>query len=231
MASDSRTNAGYDQANVHRKMYTFVHPGERTFVLLTSGSLSLSQSIITLLQKDWEHGEGLAQAESLYDAARVIGTKIRFISDIDRTALERDDYRFNINVLLGGQIGKQPHGLWLVYPQGNPLAASQDTPYLQIGETKYGRPILDRGVQFDSTTLETASKLALISLDSTMRSNLTVGPPIDLIVYADGDLDIFRQRRFSESDPDLKAIRTQWEQTLRDGVLQLPPVQFWTDTP
>lgn len=231
MASDSRTNAGYDQANVHRKMYTFVNPRERTLVLLTSGSLSLTQSIITLLQKDWDNGEGLAKAESLYDAARVIGTKIRFIADLDRAALERDDYRFNVNILLGGQIGQQPHGLWLIYPQGNPLAASTDTPYLQIGEAKYGRPILDRGVRYENTTLETAAKFALISIDSTMRSNLTVGPPIDLLVYTDGDLDICRQRRLSEDDPDLKAIRTQWEQTLRNGVLELPTIQFWTDFP
>lgn len=231
MASDSRTNAGYDQANVHRKMYTFVTPGERMFVLLSSGSLSLTQSIITLLQKDWDSGQGLAQAESMYDAARVIGEQVRFVDKLDRAALERDDYQFNVNFLLGGQIGKQRHALWMIYPQGNPLAASQDTPYLQIGEAKYGRPILDRGVNYETTTLDTAAKFALISLDSTMRSNLTVGPPIDLLVYEDGDLDVKRQRRFNENDPDLKTIRTQWEQTLRNGVRELPTISFWTDVP
>ncbi len=231
LGSDSRTNAGYDQVNVCRKMHTFVLPGERVFVVLTSGSLSLSQSIIALLRKDFEAGQGLAVAPTLYDAARVLGDVVRYVSDLDRAALERDDFRFNVHLLLGGQIRGESHGLYLVYPQGNPLAASVESPYLQIGESKYGRPILDRGVHYEYTTLEEAAKYTLISLDSTMRSNVTVGPPIDLLVYADGDLDILRQRRFSEKDPDLREIRTQWEQALRKGVHDLPPVRFWSDAP
>jgi putative proteasome-type protease len=230
MASDSRTNAGYDQVNVHRKMHTFVAPGERVFVVLTSGSLSVSQSIVTLLRKDWEAGQGLMQVPSMYDAAREIGNTVRYVAKLDRAALEQDNYHFNVHLLLGGQIQDQPHDLYMIYPQGNPLATNEDTPYLQIGESKYGRPILDRGVRFETTTLEAGAKYALISLDSTMRSNLTVGPPIDLLVYKKGDLDIFRQRRFGEDDADLRAIRTQWEQTLRRGVLDLPDVPFWTDT-
>lgn len=229
MASDSRTNAGFDQVNVTRKMHTFILPGERLFVLLTSGSLSLSQSVISLLTTDFERGEGLAKVPSLYDAAREVGRQIRRISDLDRAALERDDFRFNVNILIGGQIKGQKHDLYLVYPQGNPLAATEDSPYLQIGEMKYGRPILDRGIVFDKTSLEEAAKYALLSLDSTMRSNITVGPPIDLIVYADGDLDVLHQRRFAESDPDLRAIHQQWEQTLRKGVQDLPSIRFWTD--
>lgn len=229
MASDSRTNAGYDQVNVHRKMHTFVLPGERVLVLLTSGSLSISQSIITLLRKDWDENRGLAIAPSLYDAARVIGEQVRHVSTLDREALERDDYRFNVHVLLGGQILGQAPDLYLVYPQGNPLCASVESPYLQTGETKYGRPILDRGVHYEHTPLEQAAKYALISLDSTMRSNLTVGPPIDLFVYKNDELDILRQRRFAAKDPDLLQIRTQWEQTLRKGVTELPAIKFWTD--
>ena len=228
MASDSRTNAGYDAVNVHRKMHTFVKPGERVFFLLTSGSLSISQSVISLLQKDWDAGEGLMKADTLYDAARAIGEKIRFVSDLDREALEKDDFKFNVNVILGGQIGQQTPYLYQIYPQGNPLAASEETPYLQVGEAKYGRPILDRGVHYEHTTVDTAAKYALISLDSTMRSNLTVGPPIDLLVYKKDELDILRQRRFTEKDPDLRAIRTQWEQTLRKGVAEIPPITFWT---
>ena len=231
LASDSRTNAGYDQVNIHRKMHTFVTPGERVLVLLTSGSLSLSQSIITLLRKDWDEGKGLAEAASLYEAARVIGNMVRHISALDREALERDDYRFNVQIILGGQIRGQQHDLYLIYSQGNPLAASVESPYLQVGETKYGRPILDRGVHFEHTTLESAAKYALISLDSTMRSNLTVGPPVDLLVYAHDDLDIYRQRRFADKDPDLRGVRTQWEQTLRKGVTELPAITFWTDAP
>src|SRR5829696_7803726 len=196
MASDSRTNAGYDQVNVCRKMHTFEQPGERVFVILASGSLSLTQSIITLLRRDFDAGKGLAQAPSLYDAARIIGEQVRRVADMDREALERDDFKFNVNLIMGGQVRGESPGLFIIYPQGNPLQASEDSPYLQIGETKYGRPILDRGIRFEKTTLEEAAKYALLSLDSTMRSNVTVGPPIDLLAYGVDELEITGQRRF-----------------------------------
>src|SRR5436190_6306939 len=125
MASDSRTNAGYDQVNVCRKMHTFVRAGERVFVILTSGSLSLTQSVITLLRRDFDQGNGLASAPSLYDAARVLGEQVRRASQLDRAALEQDDYRFNIHLLLGGQIGTEAPNLYLIYPQGNPLSATE----------------------------------------------------------------------------------------------------------
>ena len=134
MASDSRTNAGYDQVNVCRKMYTFVQPGERAMVVLTSGSLSITQSVMTLLKRDFEQGRGLAAAPSLYDATRVIGDQVHRVAEIDRAALERDEYKFNIHLLLGGQIKGEPPNLYLIYPQGNPLAATEESPYLQIGE-------------------------------------------------------------------------------------------------
>ncbi|HEX4792850.1 MAG TPA: hypothetical protein VH370_03605 [Humisphaera sp.] len=226
MASDSRTNAGYDQINTTRKMHTFVQPGERVFVLLASGSLSLSQSILTLLRRDFEAGRGLAVAPSLYDAARVIGEQMRRVSDLDRPSLERDKYSFNTHFILGGQIKGEPPSLIMIYPQGNPLQATEDSPYLQIGETKYGRPILDRGVRFNHTTLEEAAKYALLSLDSTMKSNVTVGPPVDLLAYSVDELDITRHRRFLDDDPDLMKIRVRWEQALRQAVLRLPNLRF-----
>jgi putative proteasome-type protease len=226
MASDSRTNAGYDQVDICRKMHTFVQQGERVFIVLTSGSLSLTQSVITLLRRDFDQGAGLATVPSLYDAARVIGEQVRRISSEDRSALERDNYQFNVHILLGGQIRGQPPQLYLVYPQGNPLSATEDSPYLQIGECKYGRPILDRGIRYEHTTLEEGAKYALISLDSTMRSNVTVGPPIDLLVYATGELTISHHRRFDAQDPDLRDIRAQWEQALRKAVLELPEIRF-----
>lgn len=226
MASDSRTNAGYDQVNVCRKMHTFVQPGERVFVILASGSLSLTQSVITLLRRDFELGNGLAKAPSLYDAARVIGDQVRRVSDIDRAALERDEYKFNVHLLLGGQVKNQRPNLMLIYPQGNPLQASEDSPFLQIGETKYGRPILDRGIRFDRTTLEEAAKYALLSIDSTMKSNVTVGPPIDLLVYSKDELDVSRYRRFEETDPDWQKIRNRWQQALRGAVARLPNLRF-----
>lgn len=226
MASDSRTNAGYDQVNVCQKMHTFVHPGERTFVLLTSGSLSCTQSILTLLRRDFEAGRGLAVAPTMYDAARLVGEQVRKVGELDRAALERDDYKFNVNIILGGQVKGEPQSLFLIYPQGNPLQATQDSPFLQIGETKYGRPILDRGIRYEHTTLEEAAKYALLSLDSTMKSNVTVGPPIDLLVYSAGELDVTRKRRFIENDPDLMKIRTRWQQALRQAVARLPNIKL-----
>jgi putative proteasome-type protease len=226
MASDSRTNAGHDQVNVARKMHLFEQPGERVFVLLSSGSLSCTQSIVTQLRRDFDRGEGLARATSLYDAARIIGQEVRRVSDLDRAALERDEFKFNVNLLLGGQVRGESPGLFIIYPQGNPLQASEDSPYLQIGETKYGRPILDRGIRFERTTLEEAAKYALLSLDSTMRSNVTVGPPIDLLAYGVDELEVTRRRRFSAGDPDLVKIGMRWEQALRQAVGRLPQIRF-----
>jgi len=226
MAADSRTNAGHDQVNIARKMHVFVQPGERVFVLLSSGSLSCTQSIITLLRRDFDEGKGLAQAPSLYDAARIIGDEVRRVSDMDRAALERDEFKFNVNLIVGGQVRGERPGLFIVYPQGNPLQASEDSPYLQIGETKYGRPILDRGIRFHRTTLEEAAKYALLSLDSTMRSNVTVGPPIDLLAYGVDEFEITRLRRFAASDPDLIKIGMRWEQALRQAVGRLPQIRF-----
>jgi len=233
MASDSRTNAGYDQINTTRKMHAFVQTGERVFVLLASGSLSLTQSIVTLLRKDFDAGKGLALAGSMYEAARVVGEQVRQVSEVDRAALERDEYKFNVHLILGGQVKGGEPALFLVYPQGNPLQATEDSPYLQIGETKYGRPILDRGIRFDRTTLEEAAKYALLSMDSTMKSNVTVGPPIDLIALAPGELAVRRQHRFGDNDPGLLKIRTRWEQALRQAVLKLPDIRFKVqpDTP
>ena len=226
MASDSRSNAGFDQVNVCRKMYRFVTEGERVFVILSSGSLSISQSVISLLRVDFDAGQGLAKAPSLYHAARIVGETVRRVSEIDRASLERDNFSFNVNLLLGGQVRGEPPALFLIYPQGNPLQAGEESPFIQIGECKYGRPILDRGIRYDKTPLEEAAKYALLSLDSTMRSNVTVGPPIDLLAYGVDELDITRQRRFLAGDPDLIKIGQRWEQALRQAVARLPEVKL-----
>jgi len=226
MASDSRTNSGADQVTTCRKMHTFAVPGERVFVMLTSGSLSATQSVMTLLRRDFDAGNGLAIAPTMYDAARVVGETVRKVSDIDRAYLERDDYRFNVNIILGGQISGEEPQLFLIYPQGNPLRATEESPYLQIGETKYGKPILDRGIRFDVTSLEEACKYALLSLDSTMKSNVTVGPPVDLLVYERDEFSLTRHRKFLADDPDLLKIRTRWEQALRAAVSKLPQLRF-----
>ncbi|HWF45677.1 MAG TPA: hypothetical protein VG168_01620 [Bryobacteraceae bacterium] len=226
MASDSRTNAGFDQVNVCRKMHTFVKPGDRAFVILTSGSLSLTQSVVALLRDSFEAGEGLAAAKSIYAAARAVGDCVRQVSDMDRAALERDAFSFNINVLLGGQIAGETPGLYMIYPQGNPLSATEDSPYLQLGECKYGRPILDRGIEFGQTTLEVAAKYALLSFDATIRSNVTVGPPIELLLYRKDSLRLDCYRKFTGSDTDLAAIHACWEQSLRRTVEELPEIRF-----
>jgi putative proteasome-type protease len=225
LASDSRTNAGFDQVNVCRKMHWFVQPGERVFVILNSGSLSISQSVVTLLGQEFDAGRGLAAANSLYEAARIVGDCVRRVSDIDRASLERDSFSFNVHLLLGGQIRGQEPNLYLIYPQGNPLAATEDSLYLQLGECKYGRPILDRGIQA-TTSLEVAAKYALLSMDATMRSNVTVGPPIDLLLYKKDSLDVTRYRRLSAGDRDLNLIHSSWEQSLRRAVEQLPDIEL-----
>jgi putative proteasome-type protease len=224
LASDSRTNAGLDQVNVCRKMHLFVQAGSRVFVLLSSGGLSLCQSVLALLRDGFDRGLGLASVNSMYEAARCVGEQVRKVAEVDRAALECDNIAFNIHLILGGQIGLEDPDLYLIYPQGNPVRATSDSPFLQLGETKYGRPILDRGIRFDQTSVEEAAKYALISLDSTMRSNMTVGPPIDLAMYGAGELSIQRHYRFSAGDPLLAAIRNQWEQELRQAVQRLPGI-------
>lgn len=231
MASDSRSNAGFDQVNVCRKMHTFVEQGERVFVLLASGGLSISQSVVTLLRSGFDAGEGLAQADSLYQAARIVGDCVRRVSDIDRAALERDQFSFNVHLLLGGQVrGAEPPNLYLVYPQGNPLRATEDSPYLQLGECKYGRPILDRGVD-GKTSLETAAKYALLSFDATIRSNVTVGPPIEIVIYRKDTFELTEYRRFAAADSDLNIIHSSWETSLRRAVEQLPDIEFRSPPP
>ena len=226
LAGDSRTNAGSDQVHVVRKLTTICKPGERAFMMLNSGSLSCSQSIMTFLQREFDKGEGLAECETMYDAARTVGQASRKIAAIDREDLERDGFTFNVNIILGGQIGDQPHELYIIYPQGNPLRATEDSPFLQIGESKYGRPILDRGIQYHKTTLHDAARYALISLDSTMKSNATVGPPIDLLMYKTGELDCRRRRRLDNDDPLLSEVRVRWDRTLRDAIQNLPVINL-----
>ena len=226
MASDSRTNAGSVDLNVARKMHTFLQPGERVFVILCSGSLSLSQSVINLLRASFDAGQGLAQANSMYEAAREVGEAVRQVSDLDRAALERDSYNFNVHLLLGGQVRGERPRTFLIYPQGNPLSSTEDSPFLQLGECKYGRPILDRGIVYESTSLKSAAKYALLSFDATMRSNVTVGPPIELLLYKNDSFSLDTYRKFRDKDPELETIHALWERSLRNAVEDLPDLSF-----
>ncbi len=226
MAGDSRTNAGHEQVATVRKLHTFCKPGERAFIILTSGSLSCSQSVVAMLRDSFDAGEGLALSRTMYEAAREVGRVVREVSELDREHLERDGMTFNVNLLFGGQVGTAPPELYHIYPQGNPLRATEDCPYLQVGEVKYGRPILDRGVRFEKTSLQDAARYALISIDSTMKSNATVGPPIDLLMYKAGELDVKRRRRLEVDDPLLLDIRQRWDRSLREAVQSLPVINL-----
>ena len=226
LASDSRSNAGIDQVNICCKMHNFVIPGERVFVLLSSGNLSLTQSILTRIEQEFRSGKGLVDVSNFYDAARCVGRHVREISALDGPFMERDNINYSVSFLLGGQIKGERPQIYMVYAQGNPLRCTRTAPFLQIGESKYGRPILDRGIRYDQTSLDQAVKYAIISLDSTMRSNVSVVPPIDLLVYANDELDIRRYRRFSEPDAELGGIRSSWDRELRQAIGSLPEVTF-----
>ncbi|HTW47580.1 MAG TPA: hypothetical protein VMD92_06520 [Acidobacteriaceae bacterium] len=230
MASDSRTNAGFDDLNIARKMHTFSQRGERVFVVLSSGSLSLSQSVLSLARRHFAAGEGLAAARSTYDAVRELGECVRQVSEMDRAALERDNYAFNVHLLLGGQVRGDAPGLYMIYPQGNPISATEESPFLQLGEYKYGRPLLDRGIVYESTSLMVAAKYALLSFDATMRSNGAIGPPIELIMYRRDSLVLDCYRKFTSGDAELQTIHGHWEQSLRRAVEDLPDLRF-CDTP
>jgi len=226
MASDSRTNAGFDDLNIARKMHTFGQPGERAFVVLTSGSLSLSQSVLSLARESFAAGQGLARAGSMYDAARELGECVRQVAEMDRAALERDNYSFNVHLLLGGQVRGEAPCLYMIYPQGNPISATEESPFLQLGEYKYGRPLLDRGIVFNSTSLMVAAKYALLSFDATMRSNGAIGPPIELLLYRKDSLQLDCYRKFDHGDGELQTIHARWERSLRRAVEDLPDLHF-----
>jgi len=233
--SDSRSNAGMDSIATHRKMHVYEKPGDRVIVLQSSGNLSLTHSALALIAEDLLIGETktehphLLNQKTLFETARYIGQKVREVEKLDRANLEKDDYKFNIHFLVGGQIGEFPHGLWYVYPQGNVMHASIETPFLQVGESKYGKPILDRGFRFTSS-LDEATKFGVLSMDSTMKSNLSVGPPVDIVVYEKDALRINRRAHLTEKDPYLQSIRQQWGEGLARLAKEMPDLQFEEST-
>ena len=212
LASDSRTNAGIDRVSTFRKMFTFEKPGERFFALLTAGNLSLTQGVISLLG-EWLNNENPEQdlfaVTSMFGAARVVGSALREIHKIDAGYLQQREVDFTGSFILAGQLKGGQLRLFLVYDAGNFIEAMGDTTYFQIGEVKYGKPILDRIIQRD-TSLTDAAKCALISFDSTMRSNVSVGPPLDLLIYRRNSLKRDFMTRLEDDDPYLQAIRDGW---------------------
>ncbi len=217
--SDSRTNAGLDHIASFRKMMIYEQPGERFMVLLSAGNLSVSQSVRELLQVEKiERGkdqEGLTiwNCDSLFDAARILGSTVRRVFAQDGPALKAAGVDFNASFILGGQIGGEAMRMFLVYAPGNFIEATRETPYFQIGESKYGKPILDRVIT-TATPLDEAAKCALVSMDSTLKSNLSVGLPLDLLIYRSGQLQSDHFVCIDEHNPYFQFIRSTWGEKL-----------------
>ena len=228
-ASDSRTNAGVDQIARFSKMKVFAKEGERVIATLSSGNLSITQAALNLLEqrsRASEERRTLWNAESMYDVARLVGDALREVKTLDGPFLTQNNIDSNANFLVGGQIRGEPPRLFNIYGEGNFIEATADTCYFQIGETKYGKPIIDRVITRASTLLD-ATKCTIVSFDSTMRSNISVGLPIDLLVYRTDSLRIGLQRRIDELDPYFQMVHTQWGEGLRRVFAQLPDPD-WT---
>jgi putative proteasome-type protease len=226
-AADTRTNAGVDNISQFRKLHFWRRSGDRVLVLLTAGNLAVTQSVISILneQINAEREEGAAQptlmsVTSMYRAARVVGDAVREVRDLDGPALEASKAGFSASFILGGQIGDESPRLFQIYAEGNCIEATGDTPFFQIGEHKYGKPILDRVTQAEMRLGE-AAKLILLSYDSTLRSNLSVGMPIDLLIYERDTLDVRRVHRIEENDAYFQRLSKAWSEALRVSVAKM----------
>lgn len=218
-ASDSRTNAGFDQIGTFRKMVVYERPGDRFMVLLSSGNLSISQSVREMLQVERLAIDGaepttIWNAKSMFDAARILGHTVRRVNDQDGPALRAAGIDFSCTLIFGGQIQGEAMRLFLVYSPGNFIEATPETCYFQIGEAKYGKPVLDR-MLVPSTPLAEATKCALVSIDSTLKSNLSVGLPIDLVVYKADSLCCEDMVCIDDTNPYFTMIRESWGERLR----------------
>ena len=222
LASDSRTNAGVDQIGSFRKMTVFERAGDRVLVLLSSGNLAVTQSVIGLLEQ-WgnENMEGLWNTASMYKAACLVGEALREVHKRDGHYLTQHHIDASAGFILGGQIGGERHRLFNIYTEGNFIEATPDTLFFQNGEIKYGKPILDRMITNDASLRE-AAKCVLVSFDSAMRSNISVGLPIDLLWYERDSLKVGMQRRIQDQDPYFHSLRQQWEAGLRRVLWELP---------
>ncbi len=219
--SDSRTNAGLDQISTYRKMMIYERPDDRFMVLLSAGNLSVSQSVREILQVEkvdrGEHEEPLSiwNATSMFDAARVLGAAVRRVYEQDGPSFKAAGIDFNASMIFGGQIKGEAMRLFMVYSAGNFIEATRETCFYQVGESKYGKPILDR-VLTPATPLDEAAKCALVSMDSTLKSNLSVGLPLDLLVYREGDFRSDHVVCIDEHNPYFRMIRSTWGQRLHE---------------
>ena len=223
-ASDSRTNAGVDYVNVYSKMFAFEVPGERVFVLLSAGNLATTQAVVNWLRRDLDDPDAavsLKTVDYLFDAAHYVGELNYRVQRRHADALAEAQVNAEANFILGGQIGSRPHGIYQIYPPGNYISASLETPYLQIGATQYGKPILDRIVA-PNTRLEDAARCALVSLDSTIRSNISVGPPLELAFYRKNALQLDRRIKLEAGSPFYADLQKNWNDGLKRAFKRLP---------
>lgn len=222
-ASDTRTNAGFDNIASYRKMHVWENKGERVLVLLTAGNLAVTQAVSSVLQEAIEQaGErdaatpNLMTATTMFQAARIVGAAVQEVHKSQAQDFGHNAAAFSVSFILGGQIMGESPRLFQIYNEGNFIEATGDTPFFQIGEHKYGKPILDR-VAVPDMRMGDAAKLVLISFDSTLRSNLSVGMPIDMLIYRTDTLEVGEQRRIETDDPYFKKLSEGWSRALRDA--------------
>lgn len=221
--SDSRTNAGVDQISTYSKMFRFDLGPQRQFVVMTAGNLATTQAAMAQMKKDIR-----ANASVNLNTVSSIGEAADYLGEVSRVQQEKhaaNGMVFQASFILGGQIGGSDHRIVMIYPEGNHITSSKSTPYLQIGESKYGKPILDR-ILVPETPLETAALCALVSMDSTMRSNLTVGPPIEVLMYQSGSFNMQRHYRFNEDSAFLRDLKKSWDNRLKEAFHLLPPMRL-----
>ena len=223
-ASDSRTNAGVDHVSTFAKMRVFEKPDDRVIVVLSSGNLAMTQGVVNILDRHVhapEDAQTIWNVDSMYDAAQIVGDALREMQRKDGAFLMQGNIDANANMLVGGQIKGEPMRLFHVYAQGNFIEATDETPYFQLGESKYGKPILDRVIN-TGTPQKEAAKCVLISFDSTMKSNISVGLPIDMLWLPRDSLRVGLQQRIREGDPYFTMLRSRWGGGLRRVFGELP---------
>jgi len=226
LLSDTRTNAGVDNISTFRKLHVFTQPGERVMGIASAGNLSISQSVVSTLTEGIENPETkeldtLLNAPTMFQAAQRIGQAIRQVNKLEGAALEAADVKFDVSFLFAGQMKGEKMRLFMVYGAGNFIECTVDTPYLQIGEHKYGKPVLDRAVTY-GVDLYDALKISLISMDSTMRSNLGVGMPIDMLVVRRDTCEAELSYRIEPGEPYFHDLRERWSAALRAAHMNIP---------
>ena len=228
LASDSRTNAGVDNISTFRKMKVFERPGDRVIVVVNSGNLAVTQATLNHLEHGIRRAEGapsIMNVRSMWEVAELVGSALREVRHRDGPFLMQTNVDASANFIIGGQIAGEEQRLFLVYTEGNFIEATSETPYFQIGEVKYGKPIIDRVITA-GTNMDDAVKCVLVSFDSTMRSNLSVGLPIDLVCYEKDSLHLSLIRRFDEHDPYMRTLRQKWGEGVRRAFADLPRLEW-----